>query len=64
MGSTKSRLLKKKISSPNWPERYNDFDNCSWIITTDDDSRIEIIFDHFDLEASFDFLVSFIMFND
>ena len=55
---------EKIISSPNWPQSHNNFDNCSWLITTDDDSRIEIIFDRFNLEANFDFLVSFIMFND
>jgi len=50
-------LEAKIISSPNWPQEHNNFDNCEWIITTDANSRIEIVFEQFFLENSYDSLV-------
>ena len=51
---------EKIITSPNWPRDYNNFDNCSWLIATDDGSRIEIILHQFSFETNFDFLVRYI----
>jgi len=48
---------KKVISSPNWPYLYNNWENCEWFITTDVNSKIEIVFEQFELESGFDFLV-------
>jgi len=51
--------VSKVLSSPNWPDDYNNFDNCEWWIFTLDGSRIEISFSSIDLEEYADFLVGF-----
>jgi len=48
---------EKIISSPNWPQNHNNFDNCEWFITTDANSRILLVFEQFHLEEGYDFLV-------
>jgi len=53
----------KIISSPNWPQFYNNLDNCEWFITTDANSRIEIVFEQFHVEGAYDFLVCSRNFN-
>ena len=49
---------EKIISSPNWPQNYTNFERCSWNLTTSDEYKIEIFFQHFDLERKYDILVS------
>jgi len=48
---------KKVISSSNWPQNYNNWDDCEWFITTDANSKIEIVFEQLAVELEYDILV-------
>ena len=43
-------LSSKQISSPNFPQNYPNNVNCSWIINTNEPSRIILVFTDFDIE--------------
>jgi len=45
------------LTSPNWPDYYENNQTCDWWIYVDTGSRIEIIFESFELEDGYDFLV-------
>ena len=45
------------ITSPNWPGQYGNDHYCEWTITTDENSRIEVLIENFSIEATWDFLV-------
>lgn len=54
--------LKLKLSipeSPNFPEDYPNFANCSWRITPPLGNRLFIEFSHFDFERMYDQVCSF-----
>uniref|UniRef100_A0A4W3J774 CUB and Sushi multiple domains 3a n=1 Tax=Callorhinchus milii TaxID=7868 RepID=A0A4W3J774_CALMI len=44
------------VLSPNYPEEYGNNMNCVWLIITETESRIHLIFNDFDVEPQFDYL--------
>ena len=43
-----------EFTSPNYPKKYGDNLNCSWIIEAPQHNIIELRFQHFDIENGFD----------
>ncbi|XP_078593517.1 cubilin-like [Branchiostoma floridae x Branchiostoma japonicum] len=44
------------VTSPNYPDVYNNGENCNWLITAPEGSRIRLTFDSFDVEYGYDVL--------
>ena len=44
------------ITSPNYPQKYNTFEECSWTITAIDGRTVALSFTDFDTEATYDTL--------
>jgi len=58
MVSLEATPQEQFISSPNWPFSYNIDEVCEWWISTEEGQFVEINFRTFDIESSYDFLVS------
>ena len=44
------------ITSPNYPQKYETLDECSWTINVIDEKTVALSFTHFDTEANYDTL--------
>jgi len=50
-------LRVQVLSSPNYPNNYDNNQNCTWSISTEPGNVIEIDFINFDIEDKYDVLV-------
>jgi len=50
-------FVPQTLSSPNYPNNYNNDDYCEWYITAEPDQPIHIDFTFFYTEENYDYLV-------
>ena len=48
--------IRGHITSPGFPRRYKNYENCSWIVSVPTSSTVLISFKEMDLEQGYDFI--------